>query len=43
MSISPELIGKKFPSKSGLRPMPREHFASRVLRRCCNVWETVIL
>jgi hypothetical protein len=31
MSIGPELVGKKFPSKSGIRPMPRERFASRVL------------
>jgi hypothetical protein len=31
MSIGPELVGKKFPSKSGIRPMTRERFASRVL------------
>ncbi len=43
MSIGPELVGKKFPSKSGIRPMTRELFASRVLWRCCNAWETVIL
>jgi hypothetical protein len=43
MSIRSESIGKKFPNKLGLRPMPREHFASRVIGRCCNAWETVIL
>jgi hypothetical protein len=35
MSIGPELVGKKFPTKfptkSGVRPMTRERFASRVL------------
>jgi hypothetical protein len=43
MSIGPELVGKKFPSKSGIRPMPRERFASRVPWRWCNAWETLIL
>jgi hypothetical protein len=36
MSIGPELVGKKFPSKSGIRPMPRERFASRVLWQKVN-------
>ena len=31
MSIGPELGRKKIPSKSGLRPMSREGFASRIL------------
>jgi hypothetical protein len=35
MSIGPELVGKKcptkFPTNSGVRPMTRERFASRVL------------
>jgi hypothetical protein len=31
MSIGPDLVGKKFPTKSGFRPMTRERFASRVL------------
>jgi hypothetical protein len=43
MSIGPELVGKKFPTKSGIRPMPRECSASRVLWLCCNAWETIIL
>src|SRR5829696_5633538 len=33
MSINPELLGKKVPSKSGNRPMSRERFASRVTFR----------
>jgi hypothetical protein len=33
MSIRPELLGKKFPSKSGIRPMTRERFISRVTFR----------
>jgi hypothetical protein len=36
MSIGPELVGKKFPSKSGIRPMTRERFASRVLWQKVN-------
>jgi hypothetical protein len=31
MSMGPESVGKKFPTKSGIRPMTRERFASRVL------------
>lgn len=30
MSIGPDLLGKKFPSNSGIRPMTREFFAPRV-------------
>jgi hypothetical protein len=43
MSMGPELVGKKFPTKSGIRPMTRERFASRMLWRCCIAWETIIL
>ena len=31
MSIRPELVGKRFPSRSGMCPMCQESFASRVL------------
>jgi hypothetical protein len=43
MSMGPELVGNFFPTKSGIRPMTRERFASRMLWRCCIAWETVIL
>jgi hypothetical protein len=31
MSVGPEVAGKKFPATSGIRPMTRERFASRML------------
>jgi hypothetical protein len=31
MSIGPELVGKKFPICSGIRPMRQDGFASRIL------------